>query len=248
MYNPYSLENKTILITGASSGIGKATAVECAKLGARVIITARREEQLKEVLDILEGNNHEYRVCDLRDCNSIIKLIDSINEINGLVNNAGFSKTLPVPYINMNSISDILQVNTIAPILLLSGLVKKRKLSKGSSVVFTCSVSGLGKTSPGNTMYASSKGAIAAFTMGAAKELAEKSIRVNSVCPGMVETNIIDKLSVSKEQLEADRQSFPLKRYGRPEEIAWAIIYLLSNASSWVTGTNLIIDGGRTLK
>ncbi len=248
MYNPYSLTNKTVLITGASSGIGRATAIECAKLGARVIITARREEQLKNVLDILEGKDHEYRICDLNDYISIEKLIESLPEIHGLVNNAGFSKTLPIPFINENSFHDILQVNTISPILLLGGLIKKKKLRKGSSVVFTCSVSGLGKTSPGNTMYASTKGAIAAFTMGAAKELAEKTIRVNSVCPGMVETNIIEKLSVSQEQLDADRQSFPLKRYGRPEEIAWAIIYLLSDAAGWVTGTNLIIDGGRTLK
>lgn len=110
------------------------------------------------------------------------------------------------------------------------------------------SVSGLGRVSPGNTMYAATKGAVSTFVMGAAKELASKGIRVNAVCPGMTETDIMSHLAASEEQLEEDRKTFPLKRYGKPEEIAWAIIYLLSDASAWVTGTNLLIDGGRCLK
>jgi len=247
-YNPYSLTGKCILVTGASSGIGRATAVECSKMGARLILTARNEERLKETLNQLHGTGHEYRVCDLYDAESIKQMADALPEIQGLVNNAGYSQTLPVQFINEKSYRDLLQVNTMAPIMLLSILVKKKRLKAGSSVVFTGSVSGLGKTSPGNTMYASSKGAIIAFAMGAAKELAEKHIRVNTVCPGMVETNIISNLSVSQEQLDADRLSFPLKRYGKPEEVAWAIIYLLSDAAAWVTGTNLLIDGGRSLK
>ena len=125
---------------------------------------------------------------------------------------------------------------------------KKKKIKKGASVVFTSSLSGLGRTSVGNTIYAGTKGAISAFVQGAALELAAKGIRVNAVCPGMVETNIMNGSMVSSEQLEEDKKNYPLKRYGRPEEVAWAMIYLLSDASSWTTGTNIILDGGYSVR
>lgn len=247
-YNPYSLEGKTILVTGASSGIGRAVAIECSRMGAKLILTARNEHRLQETLEQLEGQGHQYMVCDLSDKEAVPRLIEELPEVQGLVNNAGTTKTMPVPFIKYDDIAGLMQVNTIAPILLLSGMVKKKKLKKGSSVVFTSSVSGLGRTSPGNTMYAATKGAVSTFVMGAAKELADKNIRVNAVCPGMVETDIMSHLAASEEQLAADRATFPLKRYGKPEEVAWAVIYLLSDASAWITGTNLLIDGGRCLK
>ncbi len=243
-YNPYSLEGKTILVTGASSGIGQATAIECSKMGAKVIITARNEERLQQTLSKMEGGEHQYLICDLSNSSEIDNLIQELPILDGLVNNAGFTTTSPVQFIKEEELNKILQVNTIAPILILKNLVKRKKLSKGSSVVFTSSLSGLGKISLGNSMYAVSKGGISTFIKCAAKELAEKHIRVNAVCPGMVDTGILDKGTITSEQLEIDRLRYPLKRYGRPEEIAWAIIYLLSNASSWVTGTNMIIDGG----
>ena len=249
MYNPYSLEGKRILVTGASSGIGRATAIECSRLGANVIITARNEERLSETLSMLEGDGHEFRMCDLNNTEAIKEMVQSLPEVHGLVNNAGTNQQAPVPFIKDEILSNILHVNTIAPILLTSLMVKKKKLTKGASVVFTNSISGLGKISTGNTMYATSKGAITSFVMGAAKELAEKGIRVNAVCPGMVETDFIaHHVVASEELLDADRKSYPLKRYGRPEEIAWAITYLLSDATAWMTGTNIVIDGGRNLK
>lgn len=248
MNNPFSLEGKTILVTGASSGIGRATAIECSKLGAKVILTARNEERLKETLSLLEGEGHSYVICDLTDNSAIVDMVANLPEIHGLVNNAGFSTTAPVPFIKEDKLLDLLKVNTIAPVMLLSLMVKKKLMKRGSSCVFVGSVSGLGKASVGNSMYASTKGAINAFSMAAAKELADKGIRVNSVCAGMVETNITSNLSVSEEQLEADKASFPLKRYGKPEEVAWAIIYLMSDAAAWVTGSDLVIDGGRMLK
>lgn len=248
MNNPYSLEGKTILITGASSGIGRATAIECSKLGARVIITARNEERLKETLSLLSGEGHSYVICDLTDSQAISEMVAGLPEVHGLVNNAGFSITAPVPFIKEAKYLELLKVNTIAPVILLSMMVKKKVMKRGSSCVFVGSVSGLGKASVGNSMYASTKGAINAFAMATAKELADKGIRVNSVCAGMVETNITSNLSVSEEQLEADMASFPLKRYGKPEEVAWAIIYLMSDAAAWVTGSDLVIDGGRMLK
>ena len=244
MYNPYSLEGKTILVTGASSGIGRASAIECSKMGARVVITARNEERLKETLSAMEGDNHLIIPCDLSDEASIDNLVAELPEIQGLLNNAGFTKILPLQFVNSSYLNSILGVNTAAPILLFQKLLKKKKLKKGSSVVFTSSMAGMGFSSVGNSMYAASKGAISAFIRSAAKELAPKGIRVNAVCPAMVDTGILSSGTVSKEQLEEDMKRYPLGRYGRPEDVAWAIIYLLSDASNWVTGDNLVLDGG----
>ena len=244
MYNPYSLEGKTILVTGASSGIGRASAIECSQLGAKVIITARNQERLSETFSMLQGEGHQVITCDLADENNINRLVEEVSEIHGLVNNAGFTKLLPVQFINGADLNSLLSINTVAPIILLQKLLKKKKIRRGTSVVFTSSMAGLGKSSVGNSMYAASKGAISAFIRCAAKELAPKGIRVNAVCPAMVDTGILDSGTITKEQLEADVKKYPLGRYGKPEDVAWAIIYLLSDASSWVTGDNLILDGG----
>lgn len=248
MYNPFSLAGKTILVTGASSGIGRATAIECSKLGAKVIITARNEEKLKESLLSLEGEGHQYYLCDLANENTIDELVAQLPELQGLVNNAGFTKILPIQFINNEDISNIFKVNTLAPVMLLQKLLKKKKLKKGASVVFTSSIVGLGCCTVGNSMYTASKGAISAFVRSAALELASKQIRVNAVCPGMVDTGILNAGTISEEQLEAEIRNYPLGRFAKPEEVAWAMAYLLSDASSWVTGDNLVIDGGLTLK
>lgn len=247
MYNPFSLKGKTILVTGASSGIGRAAAIECSKMGATVIITARNQNRLNETLAAMEGDNHQSIVCDLSIEADIDNLVASLPEIQGLINNAGYTKLLPIQFVNSDDITSILKVNTLAPILLFQKLLKKKKLKKGASVVFTSSLAGLGSCSVGNSMYTASKGAISAFIRCAALELAPKRIRVNAVCPAMVDTGILDSGTVSKEQLEADAQNYPLGRYGKPEDVAWAMIYLLSEASSWVTGDNLVIDGGVTI-
>ena len=243
-YNPYSLVGKTILVTGASSGIGRASAIECSRMGARVVITARNEERLNETFSELEGDNHLVFPCDLSDEASIDSLVAELPEIQGLLNNAGYTKILPLLFVNSHDLNSILGVNAVAPILLLQKLLKKKKLKKGATVVFTSSMAGMGFSSVGNSMYAASKGAISAFIRCAAKELAPKGIRVNAVCPAMVDTGILSSGTVSKEQLEDDMKRYPLGRYGRPEEVAWAIIYLMSDASSWITGDNLVLDGG----
>lgn len=248
MYNPYSLNGKTILVTGASSGIGKAAAIECSRLGAKVIITARNEDRLKQTLSELEGDGHQMLLCDLSNEVAIDGLVADLPEIQGLINNAGFTKILPVQFINYGDINSILGVNLIAPMLLLQKLLKKKKVKKGASVVFTSSMAGLGCCSVGNSMYTASKGAISSFIKCVALELAPKNIRVNAVCPAMVDTGILDSGTVSQEQLEDDMKNYPLGRYGKPTDIAWAMIYLLSDASSWVTGDNFVIDGGLTLK
>lgn len=245
-YNPFSLEGRVILITGASSGIGQATAIECSKLGAVVILTGRNEERLKQTILMLEGKGHSYRICELSNTNDINSLVDSLPELDGFVNNAGTNKISPIQFYKEDVVREIIDVNTITPILLLKQLVKKKKIKKNSSIVYTSSLAGLGAGATGNGVYTASKGAISAFIKVAAMELSTKGIRVNAVCPGMTKTPMIHDEAVQEEQLAADMERYPLKRYGEPKEIALGIIYLLSEASSWTTGINLVIDGGLT--
>lgn len=247
-YNPFSLVGKTVLITGASSGIGKATAIECSKMGAKTIITGRNEERLNETLSLLEGDGHLPIVADLTDESSLSSLVESCPVIDGLVNNAGSTIMLPTQFVTREKLQYVLDVNTIAPMLLTQMLLKKKKLTKGASVVITDSISGVKIASPGNVLYSTSKSAIDGFMKNAALDLASKNIRVNAVCPGMIATHILDGKVVSSEDMEADIKKYPLKRYGRPEEVAYAIIYLLSDASSFTTGASLVIDGGFTLQ
>jgi len=247
LYNPFTLKGKTILVTGASSGIGKGAAIECAKMGAKVIITARNEGRLRETLQQLKGSEHEMRICDLGDNKAIKEMVDALPELHGVVNNAGFTITRPIRHIEEDIFQQIMQVNTIAPVMILKYMVKGKKLANGSSIVFTSSLAGIGRMSVGNTMYGCSKGAISAFIQGAAKEFAPKGIRVNAVCPAMVESQILSAGVITQEQVELTKALYPLGRFGTPEDIALAMVFLLSDASSWITGINLIVDGGRAL-
>lgn len=246
MYNPFSLEGKTILVTGASSGIGRATAIECSKLGASVVITGRNEERLSETFKSLEGDGHLQIVADLTKQDDIDSLVSQIDLLDGLVNNAGVGRNKPVGFIKMEDLDYVYQANVFSCILLTKALLKKKKINKGGSLVFTSSISSR-LNSPGIAMYASSKAAITSYMRSCAVELGDKQIRSNAVLPGMVETKLITRGDYTEEDMEKDKKLYALKRYGKPHEIAYAIIYLLSDASSWVTGTSLVVDGGRLL-
>ena len=247
MYNPYSLENKAILVTGASSGIGRETAIQCSKLGAKVIITARNEERLRETQLQLVGEGHKMIIAELTNQEDVEQLVGEIQNLQGLVLCAGKGITSPFPFSTRDKYDEIFRVNFFAPIELLRLLVKKKKLEKESSVVFVSSVGGNKSFNVGNGVYGASKAALDSSMKYCAKELAPKKIRVNSVNPGMVNTKLIQGGAISEEQYKLDMEKYPLKRYGEPEDIAFGIIYLLSNASSWVTGHSLIIDGGLTI-
>lgn len=247
MYNPYSLEGKTVLVTGASSGIGRATAIVCSKLGANLIVTGRNEDRLQETCSLMEGENNYYVVCDFQYSEQIDNLISDIKEVHGLVCNAGTSITAPVQFIKEDRFKDLLQVNTISPIILLQKILKKKLLKRGGAVVFTSSIAATGVVSPGNCLYGASKAAIGAFVQNAALELGVKGIRVNAVCPGMTDTPLIHGGIFTEEQLQEDVKEYPLGVFGQPEDIALAIAYLLSDAAKWVTGINMIVDGGRSL-
>ena len=246
-YNPFSLEGKTVLITGASSGIGKATALECARMGARLIITGRNETRLNEVFNSLEGKGHIQIIADLTNEDDILRIAREIPTINGLVNNAGYNIMSVIQFIKKEDLSRILNVNLEAPIMLTHHLIKQKKIARGSSIVFTSSITARGRNSVGNSMYSATKGGLSSFMKNAALELATKQIRCNAVLPGMVETPLKEeRTNITDEQWEINKQLYPLKRFGKPEDIAYGIIYLLSDASAWVTGTELVIDGGMT--
>lgn len=246
-YNPFSLSGKTILVTGASSGIGQETAIQCSKLGAQVIITGRNEERLNETFAQMEGNGHRIVLAELTSQVDAEKLVEDIGSLNGVVLCAGKGMILPFVFSTKDKYQDIFDINYFAPVELLRLLIKKKKLAKESSVVFVSSVGGNAVFAPGTGVYGASKAAMNSTMKFCAVELAPKKIRVNSVNPGRINTKLIQNEAISEEQRQIDIERYPLKRYGEPKEVALSIIYLLSDASSWVTGHTLVVDGGKTL-
>jgi len=247
MYNPYSLEGKTVLVTGASSGIGQATAIECSKMGARVIITGRNEQRLAETLALLEGEGHSQIIADLTVPEDLEKVVANTGKIDGLVLCAGKPQTRPIPFCTRDDFNSVFEINFFSSVELMRLLLKKKNIGKGGSIVFVSSIGGTRSYGVGNGVYAASKSALDAIMKTTAKEMGIKNIRVNSVNPGMVDTKLIHGGSISEEQLQADQKTYPLQRYGQAREIALGIVYLLSEASSWVTGHRLVIDGGKTI-
>ena len=248
MINPFSLEGKTILVTGASSGIGRSIAIRCSQMGAKIIASGRSQERLEETVSALEGIEHRAIVADLVSINDVEKLVSSIDKLDGVVLSAGKGMMVPFLFADQEKFNDIFNINFFSPVQLLRRLVKNKKLNQQSSVVFIVSIGGTGRFTVANGVYGSSKAALNAMIHYCAQELASKRIRVNGICPGMVETPLIHSGRLTEEQHKADMEEYPLKRYGTPEDIANGAIYLLSGASSWVTGHSLVIDGGITTK
>ena len=246
-YNPFSLEGKTILVTGASSGIGQATAIECSKLGAKLVITGRDVERLQQTFDQLEGHAHYQVIADLTSEDDIKKVVEDCCDLNGVVLCAGKGLTLPFNFCTREKFDEMFAVNYFAPIELLRQLSKKKKIVKCASVVFIGSIGGTKSFSNGNTIYGATKAGIVSTMKFCAMEMAPRNVRVNAVCPGMVETPLIHRSNRTEEELAKDMSRYPLKRYGEPEDIAHGVVYLLSDASSWVTGHSLVIDGGVTI-
>ena len=243
-YNPFSLEGKTILVTGASSGIGRATAIECAKLGATVVVTARNSDRLSAVLAELDSSfqqNHQMVLADITTDEGIEKLLEALPAVDGVSDNAGASNgNKPIKFIKDEELSEILNANTIAHVNLAKSLFKKKLLNKNGSYVFTASIGG-------NAVYVMSKSAINAFMRYCAVEFAGRGIRCNSVCPGMIKTPLIHVDTLTEEDMTKDADKYLLKRYGEPEEVARVHAFLLSDAASYITGTSIIVDGGYTV-
>lgn len=247
MYNPFSLSGKTIAVTGASSGIGKAIAIECSKMGAQVAITGRDSTRLAETYGMLEGTGHQQIIAELNNERDIKQFTDSLPVLNGVVHCAGITMHLPFSFTSKEKLEHIFSVNFNAPVLMTQQLLKRKKIERNASIVFISSTAGVAGTYPSGSLYSATKGALCGIAKGMAVDLAPKKIRVNCVCPAMVQTNILSEGAITEEQIQKDLLRYPLRRYGKPEEVAYAVIYLLSNASEWTTGTNLLMDGGVTL-
>ena len=246
IYNPFSLESKTVLITGASSGIGRSIAIECSKMGAKVIITGRRKELLNETLSLLTGDNHDNISADLSNSENILDLVDKLPVLDGIVQNAGINVKVPIKYITEEKISKIFKTNYYAPVLITQSLLKKKKINREASIVMISSISS-NYAAISNSIYSSSKGAINSFLKVLALELSPRKIRVNGIQPGLVKTDIL-KSHALEEGLSEHENDYPLGRFGDPEDIAYCAVYLLSDASKWVTGSIFTIDGGVTLR
>jgi NAD(P)-dependent dehydrogenase (short-subunit alcohol dehydrogenase family) len=237
----FNIKEKTILVTGASSGLGKEIAIQCSKAGAKVIIIGRDQNKLNDINSQLESGITIQ--CDLSIESNIINIISLLPQLDGVVFCAGIIEYLPIKFINKTKIQNTLSINFDSQVILTQQLIKYKKLNKNASLVYVSSIaSKLGVA--GTAMYAASKAALNAFMKTTASELATQNIRANSICPGIVVTPMGEKAqNMSSDILK----EYPLG-LGQPIDIAGPCVFFLSNASKWITGTELIIDGGLTLK
>ena len=251
-YNPFAIESKTILVTGATSGIGRATAVECARMGARIIAVGRNQERLDTLQnelknECLTNEGHLFFQCDLADEAQVQVLVETISRIDGVACCAGVANMNPFAFVSHEEMERVFQINCFAPVMLVNRLLKAKKLGKGSSVVFVSSVDGPKIVHAGNSVYSGSKSALVGMARNMAIDLAGKKIRVNCVLPGTTDTPMIHTGSATDESLAETAKSLPMKRFAQPKEIANAIIFLLSNAASYITGTEITVDGGNSI-
>ena len=243
VFNPFSLEGKTILVTGASSGIGRGIAIACSKMGANVLVNGRNESRLKETLQLLEGESNKIVVADLSNSAKVTEMVTELPKLDGIVHCAGIGQRVLCKQLRERDLDEMMDVNFKAPVMLQTELLKQKKINKAASIVFIASIAADSPT-VGNSMYSASKGAIISYANCLSIELAPRLIRVNCISPAMVWTDLIFKGGITEEELREDENKYPLKRYGTPEDIANLSIYLLSDASSWMTGSNIRISGG----
>lgn len=243
-YNPFSLRGKIILVTGASSGIGRSIAIECSRMGAKVYATARNEERLSQTLLQMSGEGHVTILADLNHAAEIDNLVKNLPQLDGIVHCAGVGDRTLGKMVREKDIERVMHTNFDAPVLLQRALLKKKLLKPSSSIVFIASRAPFAPTI-GNGLYAASKGAIIAYAKVLGLELAPQKIRVNCICPAMVWTELVehDAQLTGADYHEAEK-NYPLGRYGKPEDIAYLADYLLSDASAWMTGSCIDITGG----
>lgn len=244
--NHFALNNKKILVTGASSNIGKKIAVRCSEMGASLFISARNENRLQETLEELEGSEHVSLKCDLSDAAAIFSMVEQLPVLNGIVLCAARFDSTPVKNIKCDLVQSMFETNTFSNFDLVQKLLKMKKIEKGGSIVFISSVASM-RPYKGNSLYSATKGAINSFSKVLATELGSKGIRVNCIHPGIVrrETGMREG-TLSIEQQKQEMEKFPLGM-GETDDIAYATVFLLADESRWITGIDLIVDGGQSL-
>lgn len=251
--NPFSLEGKIILVTGASSGIGRQCAIDCAMMGAKVILIARNKERLEETLVLMEGKGHQCVSFDLTDFSNLENLISNSvttnGPINGVIHCAGISTTEPLKLTTPDRLEEFYRNNVMSSILLSKEVCKLKNYSKdGCSIIFISSVMGIVGESM-KVSYSLTKGALISATRSLACEYAKKKIRFNCISPGVIETHINAQQTYMKDpELRKLFEAKHLLGFGKCSDISNACVYLLSDASRWITGQNLIVDGGYTIR
>lgn len=246
-HDPFSLAGRTILVTGASSGIGRSVAVECARRGACLVLVARNEERLAETMSMLKPGEHLTFSADLSEVTQRENLVAELPKLDGAVLCAGIAQMKPVSFASQSFFESIYGTNLYAPADLLRLIVKKKTFNPGFSAVMISSVAGSTDFVPGNSVYGSGKAALSSFARYAALEFASKKIRVNTVSPGMIMTPMHTGGEFDAEALESVAARIPLRRWGEPSDVAYACCYLLSDAAAYVTGSDITVDGGLTI-
>jgi len=238
-HNPFRLDGKTVLVTGASSGIGQAIAVQSALAGAQLILSGRDSARLEAVHTSLVGSGHRYLTADLTDTTQLHALVDAAGAVDGVVHSAGVDGVVPMRMLNAKMLDRVMQTNYYAPMLLTQRQLARQLIRPGGSVLLLASIAALtGKVGVGP--YSGSKSALIGSMRCLALEVAKRSIRVNALCPGLVETPL---LNMHRDLLQNADKAYPLG-LGQPEDIAHTAIYFLSDASRKVTGTTFSLDGG----
>lgn len=242
-FNPFSLEGKTVLVTGASSGIGRSIAIACSKMGGNIILNGRNSLRLQEAFAELASGEHKSLIADLSHIDELEGMVSKLPELDGIVHCAGIGQRIPCKQLREKDVDLVMDTNFKAPVILQAELLRQKKINKSASIVFIASIAAE-SPSVGNAVYSASKGALISYARCLALELAPRFIRVNCIQPAMVWTDLIFEGGITKEDLQEDEKRYPLKRYGNPEDIANLAIYLLSDASSWMTGSSIKITGG----
>ena len=250
-YNPFSLEGKIIVVTGASSGIGRQCAIDCSKMGAKIIAIGRNQERLSEVVNEMEGDGVSYSY-DLANIEGIkdlvIQIVENHGKLDGFIHAAGIEVTTPIKLSKPEEFESLFHVNCLSAFEIVKQLCGIKTFNKGGSIVLVSSISGV-IARKGLSAYAASKGALMSAARVMALEMAHREVRVNTVSPGTILTPMMQRaLDAMKEDDRKERiDGFPLG-LGHTTDISNACIYLMSDASRWVTGQNLIVDGGYTVR
>lgn len=247
MITPFHLHNKTILITGASSGIGREAAITCVNMGASVIITGRNENQLNQTLKLLSGSSHQAVVCDLLKTEELDQLVSNIPNIDGFVNCAGVVNPFPIGFLNKEKIDETMLPNFYLAVELTNQMFRKKKVNKASSFVFLSSISSQ-HPHKGSSIYSASKAAIEAFSKTIAVEYAHQMIRSNCIAPALIQTKMLDEAfkNLPEDQYKKEKEKYPFG-IGQTVDVANLIVFLLSSGSKWITGQTIKMDGGLLL-
>lgn len=251
-FNPFSLEGKKIILTGASSGIGRQCAIDFSRMGAIVVMIARNQERLSQTLSEMSGIGHIMISADLTNFNDIPIIVESITQsigkVDGLVNCAGISTTIPLKLVSSDKLDEFFKTNVYSAVELTREVMNIKHMNPGGSVIFLSSIMGCVGES-GKSLYSMTKGALISASRSLACELARRQIRVNCISPGAILTPINEHLP---HMVDPERRRILVGKHplglGKTEDISNACIYLLSDAARWITGQNLIVDGGYTAR